>query len=278
MQIQVTLTVNESKRIIAKAISGLDCVKKALKSGKIFLKGGTTVSAVCEELMGKPLRISGRITPLGAKTAELNSTGFHCALIKRGCLMDLDEDELLEQTVKNLGGRDVAITGANLIDVYGNAAIMYGAPLGDKPGRIISGLMAEISNIIIAAGLEKIVPGSIIDIISTRGRKNINLSMGMAVGLTPIIGRIITEKDAMSLLAKVRCTVLGRGGIFGAEGATTMVIEGNKKELERLFQTILSVKGTKVSGIQASLVECKPPHEKCKAHRACMYKKAPNQA
>jgi hypothetical protein len=45
MRTQITLTVAEAKRIIAKGIAGLPVVKAALETGNIFLKGGTTVSA-----------------------------------------------------------------------------------------------------------------------------------------------------------------------------------------------------------------------------------------
>jgi len=272
MRIQVTVTVNEAKKIIAKGIAKLPFVQNALNSGKIFLKGGTTVSAVCEELVGQPLRISGRILPHGAKMAEVYYSEFHCALIERGKLLALEG--ILEQTVENLNAEDVAIIGANAIDIFGNAALMYGVALGGKPGKIVSGLMAEIQNIIIAVGLDKLIPGSMTDIIPKAARKNIDLSMGMAVGLTPIMGRIVTEKDAIPLLAEVSCTVIGKGGIFGAEGATTMIIEGDKREeVEKVFQIISSIKGAEVSGIQESLRECVPPNENCKLHRACIYKR-----
>ncbi|MCK5552105.1 MAG: hypothetical protein KAJ09_03095 [Deltaproteobacteria bacterium] len=271
MRAQVTVTVNEAKRIIAKGISRMPSVQNALRSGKIFLKGGTTVSCVSEELTGKPLRISGRIVPEGTKTAQVQSLGFHCALIEGGELIDADES--LEQTIENLKAQDVAVIGANAIDVFGNSALMYGIALGGGPGRIISGVIAEIENIIIAAGLEKLVPGSITDIVTKAGRKNVDRSIGMAVGLIPLGGRIITEKDAISLLAEVSCTVVGRGGVFGAEGATTMIIEGDKREVENVFQIILSLKDQKVSGTQKSLPSCTAPHERCKIHRACIYKK-----
>ena len=52
------------------------------------------------------------------------------------------------------GPEDVVIIGANAIDSLGNAAMMYGAPFGGPPGRIISGLMSECRNVIVAAGLE----------------------------------------------------------------------------------------------------------------------------
>ncbi len=208
---QVTLTVHEAKRIIAKGIAQLDCVQEALKSGKIFLKGGTTVSAVSEELVGRPMRISGRITPAGAKAAQTVTQGFHSVLIQGGKVIDVDAR--LDETVNELHADDVAILGANAMDVHGNAALMYGAPLGGGPGRIISGLMAELSNIIIAVGLEKLIPGSLTEIIARTGNKSIDISMGMPAGLTPIIGKIVTEKDAIPLLADVECTVIGQGGI-----------------------------------------------------------------
>ena len=184
MLIQVTLTVQEAKRTIAKGIVKLPVVRRALRSGKILLKGGTTVSAVCEEMIGKPLRISGRIVPNGAKAARASSAGFHSVLIEHG--EGRDVDDTLEEAIESLGAEDVAILGANAIDPFGNAAMMYGTPLGGKPGRILSGLMAEMKNILIAVGLEKLIPDSLPEIIRRYGRKDIDLSMGIAVGLTPL--------------------------------------------------------------------------------------------
>ena len=271
MLIQVTLTVHEAKKVIAKGIVRLPVVQKALRSGKIYLKGGTTVSALCEELVGRPLRISGRIVPNGAKAAETVVTGFYSVLIEHGECADVDDS--LEEAVESMGPEDVAILGANAIDPFGNAAMMCGSSLGGKPGRIVSGLTAEIKNILIAAGLEKLVPGPLPEIIQRFGRKSIELSMGMAVGLTPLVGRIVTEREAIPLLSDVTCTVIGMGGILGAEGATTMIIEGEEEEVTKVYRILSSIKGAKVSGLQESLVECQAPSERCKSHRTCIYKK-----
>ncbi|MEW6723349.1 MAG: hypothetical protein AB1331_00295 [Bacillota bacterium] len=51
--IQVTITVPEGKRLIARAICRLPEVTQAYAAGRILLKGGTTVSAVSEELAGR---------------------------------------------------------------------------------------------------------------------------------------------------------------------------------------------------------------------------------
>jgi hypothetical protein len=273
MRIQITLTVAEGKRIIAKGIAGLPVVKAALETGNIFLKGGTTVSAVCEELAGKPMNILGRVSPRGTVTAGSNPGKFHCALIEMGKVVDADQT--LDATVQQLGPDDVVIIGANAIDSHGNAAMMYGAPLGGPPGRIISGLMSECRHVIIAAGLEKLVPGSLLDIIQKTSRQSVDLSMGMAVGLTPVVGRIVTEVESISALADVDCFVIGKGGISGGEGSTTLVIDGRRTHVTRINRLIESIKGSTVSGIPETLVDCEAPCPSCANHLACTYKKAP---
>jgi len=45
MKVQIALTVNKSKRMIAKTVVSLPEIKNALGKGKILLKGGTTASS-----------------------------------------------------------------------------------------------------------------------------------------------------------------------------------------------------------------------------------------
>jgi len=52
-----------------------------------------------------------------------------------------------------------------------------------------------------------------------------------------------------------------------------MIIEGTKKEVKKVFQLVMSIKGAGVDGIAESLPDCVAPHEKCKNHRACIYKR-----
>lgn len=276
MKAQITLTVNEAKWIIAKGMARLPEVRVALDRGRIFLKGGSTVSCLVEELAGGTTRISGRITPNGAKTARDHSGGFHCVVIEKGELISADGN--LAEMAGKLRSSDVFIVGANAIDVYGNAALMYGAPLGAAPATVLAGLMGEVSNVFIAAGLEKLVPGSLGDIVGRVGRREVDLSMGMAVGLVPVSGRIVSENKAIPLLANVTCTVIGRGGVFGAEGATTLLVEGETKEVKAVFEIAELVKGSGVSGLPCSLEECTFPNENCGKHLACIYKKRGKEA
>ena len=218
------------------------------------------------------MNILGRISTRGTVTAGSNPGKFHCALIEMGKVVDADQ--ALDSTVQKLGPEDVVIIGANAIDSHGNAAMMYGASFGGPPGRIISGLMSECRNIIVAAGLEKLIPGSLLDIIQKTSRKSVDAAMGMAVGLTPVVGRIVTEVESISALADVDCFVIGKGGISGAEGSTTLVIDGPRAHVTRINRLIESVKGSTVSGIPETLADCEAPCRSCASHLACTYKMA----
>ncbi len=272
MKTQVTLTTSEAKRLIAKAIASLPETQHALKHGKLLLKGGTTVSALSEMLVGIPLRISGRITPRGTVSAKASSRGHpHTILIQGGKYKNIDDD--VAEAVAGMGEGDVAVIGANAIDAHGNAAMMAGAPLGGMPGKAISGMMAEGVTIIVAAGLEKLIPGSVSEAVVAAGRKSVDVALGMGVGLIPLMGRLVTEREALELLAGVKCTVIGRGGISGAEGATTMVVEGKRVDVEKAMKIVRDGKGARVSGLEESLVECDEESPNCKLHLACIYKK-----
>ena len=270
MRAQITLTVNEGKRIIAKAVAAMPVVQEALEGGRIFLKGGSTTSAICEELVGRPLRISGRITPAGLKAPKNYSRVFHNCVIEKGEASD--PGEALEEVVEKFQPDDVFIVGANAIDTQGQAALMYGGLPTGNPGRIVPILMTEISNVIIPAGLEKLVPGSIRELAAQTGRLLVDRSMGMPVGLLPLAGRIVTEQEALPLLADVTCLVIGKGGIFGAEGSSTLIVDGPDAEVEKIVELALSVKGAGLSGVEASFPECESPSPMCGFHPTCVYR------
>jgi hypothetical protein len=270
MRAQITLTVPEAKALIAKAVASLPEVRRALENGKILLKGGTTVSAIAEELIGIPLRISGRVTPRGTVSAKRQRDEHpHSVLIEGGRWRNVDH-AIVEEVVK-MGRGDVVIIGANAIDRDGGAAMMIGAPGGGNPGRALTAMMAEGPTMIIASGLEKLIPGTIEEAVKACGRKGADVAYGMAVGLVPLVGKLVTEREAFSILADVKCTVIGAGGISGAEGSTTVVVEGERGEVEKILRVVGSIKGAKTSGFQPSLEECEAWMGNCGDHLSCIY-------
>lgn len=271
-RVQLSLTVAEGKRMIAKGICSLGEVSRAHEKGYIVLKGGTTVSAVAEELCGVSLRISGRITPKGTKTTmdKEKIPVPHSAIVKDGVFHELDGK--WEEWMEKLTPEDIVITGANAIDAHGNAALVAGMYTGGHPGRFLNSAWIDGIPVIVAAGLEKLVPGDLREIIPHAGRKRVDRAYGMAVGLFPIFGRIFTEIEAICSIAKVGCQVIGKGGIQGAEGGTTVIIEGRGEEVKKVEDIYMQIQGSKTSGVAASLVECGRGSSSCKNHRACIYK------
>lgn len=274
MGIQISLTVNESKRLIAKGVVSLPEVKEAFKKAKIILKGGTTVSAISEEMVGMPLRISGRITKRGTVGAKDGLKDHpHSVLIEKGEVENIDDTFVA--VAKGLGRQDVVIIGGNALDLNGNAAMMAGAPGGGNPGHAISGILTQGCRIIIPIGLEKLIPGAISEAIQAAGRDT-DRAYGMAVGLIPLIGKVVTEKEAVEIVSDVRCTVIGRGGIHGAEGSTVMAVEGGENAIEQFLRIVDEIKGAGISGVESSLDECDGRGANCREHRACIYKGGKN--
>lgn len=271
MLFQFTLTVPEAKKVIALGAKELPEIRHALQKGKIVLKGGSTVSSLAEELIGQKLALCGRVTPLGTKgPIRWPLDAPHSVLIEGGKVTPIDDRE--EEAIMGLKREDVFVIGANALDSQGVALMMAGSFLGGSPGKLLGGLLAEGVQIVILVGLEKLIPGKAQEALEACGRKRADLSMGMAVGLIPIYGKVITEQKAVELLANVKCTVIGKGGLCGAEGATTLVAEGSKEEIKKLFDNIRKIKGSKTSASPESLQECKPGKDCPGDDLACMYK------
>lgn len=268
--VQIFLTVNEGKWIIAEAVSQMTAVRNALENGSIIFKGGTTVSCVSQLITGVPLRVSGRITPLGAKSAKTVSGAPHTMLWKNKEACSVDER--IEDAFLELNPEDVLIIGANIIDAEGNAAMLAGSPGGGPPGRASSAIATEGFKVIIAAGLEKLTPGKVGDAIRIAGRKGISSAYGMACGLFPIFGQVVTEIEAIKQLADVEVAVIGRGGIQGAEGGTLFQVSGEEKQVAVIEETAARCKGKPLAGDTDSLIECTVPSPGCKVHLSCKYR------
>jgi hypothetical protein len=282
LRVQVSVTPNEAKQLIARAIPLLPEVKQALQSGKVVIKGGSTGSAIAEYLASVQLRIAGRITQLGTK-APHHPTGNHTIMLENGKITGLDTDSELQEASARMNKNDVFVTGANAIDCNRKAAVMVGVPLSPL-SRFIPTMIAKGITVIIGVGWEKLIPGSIDDALNAVSFENTDLSMGMAVGLLPLRGKVITETDAISLLSGAEATVIGAGGISGGEGSTTIIIQGNREQVKSAWDAMRAIKGAGVSGIPETLEECIPPKSPfCKAHldigsvrilahKACIYR------
>ncbi|KYZ76476.1 hypothetical protein AXX12_08570 [Anaerosporomusa subterranea] len=267
---QITLTPGQAKVIIAAAILKLPAVEYALQHGKVVLKSGTTVAYIAKTLGVPQMRLGGRFVPGGARTAPTQAKAPHIVVIENGDWRAIDTS--LTEELLTLQSSDVFITGANAIDQHGVAGLLAGLEGGSAAGNALGILWSEGIQTIIAAGLEKLIPGSIIENCKLAGRKRIEKSMGMAVGVLPLTGKIITEKEAIEALTGVKATVIAAGGILGAEGATTMLIEGSATQIELVFSLILPIDSSSFHCHPDSLISCQHGGVACSKHLACVYK------
>lgn len=271
-RIQITLLVEEAKELIARAVIEHRDLQDSLTKGKVVLKGGTTISKISEKLIGQPLRICGRITERGTVSSLRKTEYPHTVLLEKEQSKNIDNT--IHEEFSKLTEKDTVIVGANAIDTFGNAAMMAGSPGGGNIGRNFSFLYAEGVKVIIPAGLEKLVPGNLAEIIKNCSRKGKDFSYGMSVGLLPLYGQVITEVEAIKLLANVECQVIGAGGLYGANGSYTLEIWGKDEEVIRILKIIQDIKlaENRVSGEATSLQECKALCESCNSHLSCSYK------
>ncbi|MCQ1529015.1 hypothetical protein [Lutispora saccharofermentans] len=272
-KIQITLTVEEGKEIIALGMLNHPVLINTMKNGKMLFKGGTTVSKITEKLLGVPLRISGRITSRGTVSTKDIIKGPHSIIYYKGQWTNIDETIVGE--VLKFTDKDLIICGANAFDNNGNAAIMAGSPGGGAVGQSLSSWYTEGAKVIIPVGIEKIIPGDLNEIIKRTGRNGKSLSWGMSVGLMPLKGELFTEIEAIKILANVDCFPIGAGGLGEAHGSSTLeILAPTNEEYEKIVKILKEVKSRdiEVGGIKDSLVECEAICNNCIRHIGCGYK------
>jgi len=245
MKAQVTLTPAEGKRLIAKAISCMDSVQKAYQEGILIIATSTTTAYVAEELMGKEINkgmfTAGVVTKEGASITKADGRYKHYVFDK-GVLKECTTPELVPYLAR-MGPDDVMIKGANAIDPFGAAGILLAGSGGGTIGTAWGHLIRNGAQLIIAAGLEKLVPGPLDGVAPMMGTEVIDKAMGWKCGMMVVQGQIITEMEAMKLLFGVDVIPVAGGGIDGAEGCKIFLLWGPAENVELAFEVLSEIKG-----------------------------------
>lgn len=272
-RIQISLTVEEGKELIALGILEHPKFLNSIEKGRIIFKGGTTVSKITGKLLNLPLRISGRITPRGTVSSDKILNTPHSVLLYKGKWENIDET--ISDKVHGFSEDDLIVCGANAFDYKGRAAMMAGSPGGGNVGKSISSWYSEGASILIPVGTEKMIPGDLGEVVKKSSRTGKTLSWGMAVGLIPIYGEVFTEVEAIKTLANVDCFVIACGGLGDAQGSTTLEILGSKEEISKIYNILKDIKSkiNNISGDTDSLAECSPICDNCSRHLSCGYKR-----
>ncbi len=242
-QAQIVLTVSESKRLIARAVAQMPVVEQALDSGRVIITKGTTNTYVAEELTGQDLvpgsYVYGRVFPgEGGKRFDDNIQSVPEFVLKNGSVTDIPYAEAVTQ----LEAGDVVIKGANALD-YENktAGVMIGADDGGTTGKFMPYLVARKAHLVIPVGLEKLVAGKVLEV-ANHMRQPVE-SLNTIPSMFLLTGEIVTEIEALKILADVDAFQAGAGGIGGAEGAVRLVMRGSREQVRHALELISEIQG-----------------------------------
>lgn len=238
----ITLTVSEGKRLIAKGVTQLPQVQRALQEGYIIVAGGTTNAYIAEELTGKTLdkaRYSAGIICGGRSCITPASSRIEPLVLKDG----KEIDEPWQEAVMKFGAGDVFIKGANALDMEGFAGVLVAQPEGGTIGKALPILTARGSHLLLPVGLEKLIP-SVVEAAQYLGIEALQDGIGKKTGLITVsYGDVITEADALEILFGVEAIPVAAGGVGGSEGSLTLVMAGFSEDLEEALNMVLSLKG-----------------------------------
>lgn len=279
MRAVVTLTPTESKKLIAKAVVRTPEVARAREKGEVAIHPSTTTYFVFEELTGqKPATevwLCGAIVPKGlcaewgsyvqlTRGAEYLAKpgGFpHSWIIKDG---RLQPQKTIDELCQTLGPDDVYVKSGNALDPEHNVGVLIGSMAEGTIARIAAASKKRGFPIVLAMGLEKLIPIPIKQASRALGSgKKLDYSMGLRCGLLPVPGTTVTEIEALKILAGVDSSPVAAGGVGGAEGSIVLVLFGEKKKVGKAIEAVEAVKG-------ASLPKVRTPEcQTCVAGAVC---------
>ncbi len=242
-QAHTVLTVAEGKRLIAKAVARMPEVRNALAKGMVIICKGTTNTYVAEELLGESIApgdfVIGRVTPAkGGAVLAANKKMHEIVLVKGVRQPEMGFDEALSK----LQAGDVVIKGGNMLD-YGNkvAGVWIGSPTAGTTGKIMPYVIGRKAHLVIPIGLEKQVAGLGTEIVGRINEPTAEITKLPSMWL--LRGHIVTEIEALGILAGVETFQAAAGGIGGAEGASWLVWRGSESAVRKALEITAGLQG-----------------------------------
>lgn len=240
MRTVFTLTSAESRRLIAKAVVSMPEFKTAWEKAYVLLAGGTTNAFIAQELLGKDSVEAGRCT------VGISTNGVLCVtnpdtrksfpnVFYKGEKSDKD----LAGALADFHEETVVIKGANAVDMNGYVGIITSGFDGGTIPRIIGPVTSKGVKFITPVGLEKLVPSVQAASKALGGAIHIDISMGADPGMYCIgTSTIVTEIQAIKMLFDCDATLVCCGGVGGNEGAVTLAVDGEEKNILALVDLL----------------------------------------
>jgi hypothetical protein len=244
----VSLTPSESKRLIARAVAVLPEVRQALDAGLVIVARGTTNAFVAEEIAGiaiaskadeyaRGMTVGGELRANSTPARDLEITND--LVLRRGKA----DSARPQDAIAEFTSSDVFIKGANAVDATGQAAVLAAGPGGGTIGWAQPVVTDRAAHLIVPVGLEKLVPS--MSEAAQRCREFGSVyTTGLPCILIPLAGAIVvTEVQALAVLAGVSAIHIASGGIGGSEGAVVLHLEGAAAAIKRSLDVVKAVKG-----------------------------------
>lgn len=241
-QATVVLNPAESKRLFAKTVAGLPEIQHAYKNGRLSVSTCSSSALILEELTGEkiePYRYCIGMVADGMLTVAHKDDREPARFFLKGERVTMDPLPFYDLFEKG----DAVIKGANAVDPQGNAGVLASNPQAGTIGALLSFVAVRGLPIIMPVGLEKLV-ASVPDAAAGWGQLTLHKSMGEKVCLVPVTNTlVVTEVQALGILAGVRVRHVASGGIGGSEGAVVLLLEGYEKNIEKAWEIVSAVKG-----------------------------------
>jgi hypothetical protein len=244
MKAAFTLIPAESRRLIAKAVVQMEEIKIAKQKAYIILCGGTTNGYIAQELL-EMRDLEPQKFATGTNTHRLlcvtdadKRTPFPIILYKGG-----RSSKTLPEALQDFHIETVLIKGANAIDPEGNVGVITSGFDGGTIAATIGTVTSQGLKYIFAVGLEKMV-ASVKEAAAWAGAKTLDYTMGADFGMYCIPnGTVVTEIQALKILANVEAKHIASGGVGESAGAVVLVIKGEEANVKKAISIVESIKG-----------------------------------
>lgn len=238
MKKDIVLTPAQSKRLIAKGFYKNNYVKKALDSGKIFLCKGTTNSYIFDEYVDynvdKKRYTTGVVMPGGE--FWINNEKLKDIIIDKGNVIEGD----ISESVNNASNTDIIVKGANAINyARSTAGILIKHPEGGTIQSVVKALYGKRCKLLIPVGLEKEVSFDLDEMSELMSESDCTPDTPRMFSIRT---ELFTEIEAIKSLSeyKVSAYHIATGGIFGAQGAVRLLLEGEEDSVLEMIELLKS--------------------------------------
>jgi len=284
MRAQVTLTPTESKKLIGLALAHMPEIQHAAQHGTVVMHPSSSTFFAATELLGeRPATdywVCGVTVPKGtcieigtcvgphsvanadpsksATTGNPEAFRFSWVIRDGKLLTGLSLTDLLPE----MGPNDVYIKGVNAIDCNRHVGILVGNLVeGGTIGKVVSRAAKNGFTLVFPVGLEKLIPIPVEEAAREALKSQYSYSTGISCGLFPCKqGIVVTETDAVRILAGCEAIPIAAGGLGGAEGAITLVLKGEDDQVKNAISYVERSKGAQLPQVRTfNCVDCHQP-------------------